>query len=148
MCIYCLYIYIYIYAYSGRIWISGLITLTTRHTDPSASSQSTHTSLSLSFSLSHLSLSHLVTLCPSFLFTFIRAHIYICIYRYGVVQVLRLAQGGNYSSNQIIGQPVSLAAYCDNIANAGVLVSDPGTFSYVSLSLSCQYFAAFFLPFV
>ena len=50
---------------------------------------------------------------------------------YGAVQALRRASGkGAYSSTCILGQEVSLAQYCDAIAEAGVLVSDPGTFSY------------------
>ena len=35
-----------------------------------------------------------------------------------------------YSSNCIIGQDCTLAEYCDAIADAGVLVCEPGTLSY------------------
>ena len=51
--------------------------------------------------------------------------------RYGAAQALRRKAGkGFYSSNCIVGQDVSLAEYCDAIAEAGVLVCEPGTFSY------------------
>ena len=49
---------------------------------------------------------------------------------YGAAQALRRATGGAYSSTCIIGQPMTLEAYCDAIAAAGVLVCEPGTFSY------------------
>ena len=35
-----------------------------------------------------------------------------------------------YSSNCIIGQSSTLSEYCDAIADAGVLVCEPGTLSY------------------
>lgn len=49
----------------------------------------------------------------------------------GVVQVLRRTAGkGQYSSNAIIGQDVTLEEYVDAIAAAGVLTVEPGMFSY------------------
>ncbi len=52
-------------------------------------------------------------------------------YQFGVVQALRRKKGiGYYSSNSIIGQNSTLEEYCDAIASAGYLVSEPGTFSY------------------
>ena len=51
--------------------------------------------------------------------------------RYGAAQGLRRAEGAaGYSSSSIIGQDLSLAEYCDAIARAGVLVDEPGSFSY------------------
>lgn len=51
--------------------------------------------------------------------------------RYGAAQALRRKAGnGFYSSNCIVGQDVSLVDYCDAMAEAGVLVCEPGTFSY------------------
>ena len=50
--------------------------------------------------------------------------------QFGAAQVLRRATGGDYSSNCIIGQDKTLAEYCDAIAAAGVLTTEPGTFSY------------------
>jgi CubicO group peptidase (beta-lactamase class C family) len=50
-----------------------------------------------------------------------------------VVQALRHASGdgkGQYSSNAIIGQDVTLEEFCDAIATAGVLTVEPGMFSY------------------
>ena len=49
---------------------------------------------------------------------------------FGAAQVLRRATGGDYSSNCIIGQDKTLAEYCDAIAAAGVLTSEPGAYSY------------------
>lgn len=50
---------------------------------------------------------------------------------FGVAQALRKQAGkGYYSSNQIIGQDATLAEYCDAIADAGVLVCEPGVLSY------------------
>lgn len=52
-------------------------------------------------------------------------------HQYGVVQSLRRQNGiGYYSSNSIIGQNATLEEYCDAIAAAGYLASEPGTFSY------------------
>ena len=53
-------------------------------------------------------------------------------YQFGVVQALRRKKGiGYYSSNSIIGQNSTLEEYCDAIASAGYLVSEPGTFHMV-----------------
>lgn len=50
---------------------------------------------------------------------------------YGAVQALRHQAGkGAYTSNCIIGQDASLEEYTDALAVAGVLVCEPGTFSY------------------
>ena len=50
--------------------------------------------------------------------------------QYGAVQEIRRPFGAAYSSTNIIGQDATLTAYVDSIAAAGVLVCEPGTFSY------------------
>jgi hypothetical protein len=51
---------------------------------------------------------------------------------YGAVHALRKAagKGAQYSSNCIIGQDLTLEEYCEAIADAKVLASEPGQFSY------------------
>ena len=51
---------------------------------------------------------------------------------YGAAAALRKqrCEKGYFSSTQIIGQDCTLEEYCDALAESGVLVCEPGTFSY------------------